>query len=76
MPLLYQKHQELLENTKYEDFISYQATNENMESYLKEILNKRKKILAKKQQILLIKIKFLQVKNHLNNLILKFLFLK
>ena len=43
LPLLYQIHQELLENGNYEDFISYQTTNENMESYLKEIINKRNK---------------------------------
>ena len=43
LPLLYQIHQDLLENGNYEDFISYQTTNENLEVYLKEILNKRNK---------------------------------
>ena len=43
LPLLYQIHQDLLENGNYEDFISYQTTNENLEVYLKEIINKRNK---------------------------------
>ena len=43
LPLLYQIHQDLLENGNYEDFISYQTTNENLEVYLKEILIKRNK---------------------------------
>ena len=43
LPLLYQIHQELLENGNYEDFISYQTTNENLESYLKEIIIRRNK---------------------------------
>ena len=43
LPLLYQIHQDLLENGNYEDFISYQTTNENLEVYLKEIIIKRRK---------------------------------
>ena len=43
LPLLYQIHQDLLENGNYEDFISYQTTNENLEAYLKEIIVKRNK---------------------------------
>ena len=43
LPLLYQIHQELLENGNYEDFISYQTTNENLEDYLKELIIKRNK---------------------------------
>ena len=43
LPLLYQIHQDLLENGNYEDFISYQTTNESLEEYLKEIINKRNK---------------------------------
>ena len=43
LPLLYQIHQDLLENGNYEDFISYQTTNENLESYLKEIIIRRNK---------------------------------
>lgn len=43
LPLLYQIHQNLLENGNYEDFISYQATNDNIEEFLKEIIAKRNK---------------------------------
>ena len=41
LPLLYQIHQDMLENGNYEDFISYQTTNENLEDYLKNIFIKR-----------------------------------
>ena len=43
LPLLYQIHQNLLENGNYEDFISYQTTNDNIEEFLKEIIVKRNK---------------------------------
>ena len=43
IPLLYQIHQELLENGNYEDFVSYQTTNDNIEEYLKDIIVKRNK---------------------------------
>ena len=43
IPLLYQIHQELLENGNYEDFVSYQTTNDNIEDYLKDIIVKRNK---------------------------------
>ena len=41
LPLLYQIHPEFLENGNYEDFISYQTTNEYLEEYLKDIIIKR-----------------------------------
>ena len=41
LPLLYQIHPEFLENGNYEDFISYQTTNEYLEEYLKDIIMKR-----------------------------------
>ena len=43
LPLLYQIHQELLENGNYEDFVSYQTTNDNIELFLKDIIIKRNK---------------------------------
>ena len=41
LPLLYQIHQDILEFGNYEDFISYQTTNDNFEEYLKDIYTKR-----------------------------------
>ena len=41
LPLLYQIHQDMLEYGNYEDFISYQTTNDNLEDYMKEIYAKR-----------------------------------
>ena len=41
LPLLYQIHQDMLEFGNYEDFISYQTTNDNFEEYLKDINTKR-----------------------------------
>ena len=41
LPLLYQIHPELLENGSYEDFISYQTTNIELENYLNDIIISR-----------------------------------
>ena len=41
LPLLYQIHQDMLEYGNYEDFISYQTTNDNLEDYLKDVYTKR-----------------------------------
>ena len=41
LPLLYQIHQDMLEYGNYEDFISYQTTNDNLEDYVKDIYTKR-----------------------------------
>ena len=41
LPLLYQIHQDMLEYGNYEDFISYQTTNDNLEDYMKDIYTKR-----------------------------------
>ena len=43
LPLLYQINQEFLENGNYEDFISYQTTNDNIEEFLRDIIIKRNK---------------------------------
>jgi len=40
LPLIYQIHPEMLEDGNYEDFISYQATNNNFEDYMKDIYSK------------------------------------
>ena len=41
LPLFYQIHQDMLEFGNYEDFISYQTTNENLEDFMKDIYSKR-----------------------------------
>ena len=41
LPLYYQINQDMLECGNYEDFISYQTVNENLENYMKDIYNKR-----------------------------------
>ena len=41
LPLLYQIHQDMLEYGNYEDFISYQTTNDNFEDYMKDVYIKR-----------------------------------
>ena len=41
LPLLYQIHQDMLEYGNYEDFISYQTSNDNLEDYMKDIYSKR-----------------------------------
>ena len=41
LPLIYQIHPEMLEYGNYEDFISYQATNDNFEDYMMDIYSKR-----------------------------------
>ena len=41
LPLFYQIHQDMLEYGNYEDFISYQITNESLENYMKDIYAKR-----------------------------------
>ena len=41
LPLFYQIHPEMLECGNYEDFISYQTTNDNLEDYMKDVYAKR-----------------------------------
>ena len=41
LPLFYQINQDMLEYGNYEDFISYQTTNEKLEDYMKNIYAKR-----------------------------------
>ena len=51
LPLLYQIHQEKMNGDSYEDFITYQTTNEFFIPYLKEKLPiKKHKITVKKKQ--------------------------
>ena len=55
LPLLYQVHQSKLEGDSYEDFLSYQTTNDNYYQTMKERININKFILNRKK------------KNYINN---------
>ena len=41
LPLFYQVHPDKLDVDSYEDFLSYQTTNDNLEDYLKDVYTKR-----------------------------------
>lgn len=50
LPLLYQVHQSKLDGDSYEDFLSYQTTNDNYFQVLKERININK-IMSKEKKI-------------------------
>ena len=50
LPLLYQVHQSKLDGDSYEDFLSYQTTNDNYFQILKERININKSLYKKKKK--------------------------
>ena len=53
LPLLYQVHQSKLDGDSYEDFLSYQTTNDNYYKIMKERINVNKNIIIKKKKNLI-----------------------
>ena len=53
LPLLYQVHQSKLDGDSYEDFLSYQTTNDNYYKIMKERINVNNNIIIKKKKNLI-----------------------
>ena len=50
LPLLYQVHKSKLDGDSYEDFLSYQTTNDNYYQTIKEVINRNKFMINKKKK--------------------------